>query len=152
MPRPKFPPARVRLPPASTLRSLFAVVSHELLMLVEPPVGLGIPVRFQGAKPQDRFGRQQAPSRPGDTHPVLHQVPARSLDHPRRDRPPTRQVVAVAKVGRVLVQVPERGDGLLASFCGQRCSRDLLKPRKPRSLRKVLTMVDRSFTARGYLG
>ena len=66
------------------------VMALILLLFVEFPVRLEIPVEVQGAEFEDRFTSFQTPARPGDLHAILDHVTACAFDHAGGDGIPLR--------------------------------------------------------------
>ena len=72
---------------------------------VEVPVVLEVAAGDQGAELEDGLGAFESPSRAGDVHSVLDDVPAGTLDDPGGDGPAFAQRRVVAEIGVLVVQV-----------------------------------------------
>src|SRR5437870_1800387 len=73
-----------------------------LLGEVELPVVVEVSAGPQRAKPQDRFGTGQRPTRAGAAHTILHEVAARTLDHAGGDREAVGECAIVVEPAAVL--------------------------------------------------
>src|SRR6266568_4922122 len=72
---------------------------------VVAPVGVEVAAGDQGAELEDGLGAFEAPSRAGDVHSVLDDVPARALDDTGCDGPALAQCGGVVQVAALVVQV-----------------------------------------------
>ena len=71
------------------------MVASGLLCLMKAPVIVEVTAAPQGSQAQDRLSTSQTPACTRDPHPILHQVPAGTLNHAAGDGIPGRQEVPV---------------------------------------------------------
>src|SRR5512139_3508702 len=74
------------------------VIALILLLFVEFPVRLEIPVEVQGAEFEDRFAAFQTPACSGDLHAIFDHVTASTFDYTRGNGIPLSQVVGVVQI------------------------------------------------------
>ncbi|MEX2985744.1 hypothetical protein [Streptomyces sp. C36] len=90
------------------------------------PVGVEATVADERAKLEDGFGSGESPAGAGDVEPVADQVPARSLDHARRDGPARGERAFVVEEGFLAGQVANADVGAISLLVRQLASGSLL--------------------------